>query len=362
MADLSEAPVVPEVVVDQEGTHDITEKLSNKARRKLKDVKAIGGLRNPVTPVGRIPGWKATGKRISSTLVGLLDAHPDEIEHALSSVGAKESEKLGFSTRFVSQAQAALAKAFNVSLPADPLEAKAALLLAIVRDAGDPEIHVPAWARGQTPLGIVRRIPTCGVFPDAGEAGHALDEFADLVTMQEMPNYDSFYEHAGLVEAALEKDFAKGFCLWSESREELEQLVGPLILSRVAAIVKESAGPLKTRLIHVLSRSRVNRLAELPERVVLPRLMGAATSLLAVISPGSTVQDVEAAVCDFEDAFKQMFVNLDEQRFLAGKAIRNGRSGYFVYLSVLFGHIAGPLLWGRVAALLMRCTMATLHG
>ena len=36
----------------------------------------------------------------------------------------------------------------------------------------------------------------------------------------------------------------------------------------------------------------------------------------------------------------------------------DGVYGYFVYLALLFGAVGGPLLWGRVAAWLMRCTAA----
>ena len=64
--------------------------------------------------------------------------------------------------------------------------------------------------------------------------------------------------------------------------------------------------------------------------------------------------DVEAIVVDFSDAFKHLYVNSEERRYLAGTAELDGQQGYFVYKSLLFGVIPGPLLWGRVAAWLMR--------
>ena len=51
-----------------------------------------------------------------------------------------------------------------------------------------------------------------------------------------------------------------------------------------------------------------------------------------------------------------------ERRFLAGHAKLKGREGFFYYKGVLLGLISGPLLWGRVAALFMRVTAATVHG
>ena len=61
---------------------------------------------------------------------------------------------------------------------------------------------------------------------------------------------------------------------------------------------------------------------------------------------------------DFKDAFKQLPVHESERRFLAGTVEVNGVPNWFVYNVVLFGAIAGPLLWGRVAALLMRASAA----
>ena len=63
-------------------------------------------------------------------------------------------------------------------------------------------------------------------------------------------------------------------------------------------------------------------------------------------------------VLDFKDAFKQVPVNTMERRFLAGHAA----GAWFSYASIMFGVMPGPLLWGRVAALLMRMTQAVATG
>ena len=70
--------------------------------------------------------------------------------------------------------------------------------------------------------------------------------------------------------------------------------------------------------------------------------------------------DASLFVLDFKDAFKQLKVAPDESRYLAGTAPLHGVEGYFVYTSLLFGAKSGPLLWGRLAALLMRITAAML--
>ena len=62
-------------------------------------------------------------------------------------------------------------------------------------------------------------------------------------------------------------------------------------------------------------------------------------------------------VLDFADAFKQLRVAPDEQTFLAGR----WPQGWFRYMTVMFGIASGPLVWGRVAAALMRLGQSTLQ-
>lgn len=63
---------------------------------------------------------------------------------------------------------------------------------------------------------------------------------------------------------------------------------------------------------------------------------------------------------DFSDAFKHLThltVRENEYRYLSGRAL----GGYFVYRTVLFGIKTGPLVWGRMAALIARSTQALFH-
>jgi hypothetical protein len=59
---------------------------------------------------------------------------------------------------------------------------------------------------------------------------------------------------------------------------------------------------------------------------------------------------------DYRDAFKQLKVGPSEKRYLAGRAL----GGFFIYHTVLFGIGSGPLVWGRVAAAVMRLTQGAL--
>ena len=63
-------------------------------------------------------------------------------------------------------------------------------------------------------------------------------------------------------------------------------------------------------------------------------------------------------VLGYKDAFKQIQVHAAEHKYLAGSAM----GGFFHYLCIVFGIKSGPLVWGRVAALLMRLTAAATLG
>ena len=97
--------------------------------------------------------------------------------------------------------------------------------------------------------------------------------------------------------------------------------------------------------IHEMWRSGANKLVKVLERIVLPRIQDVVRRLLRIIL-GSGGDDVEMLVLDFTDAFEQLIVAPNERRFLSGKAL----NGWFMYITVLFGVLSGPLLWGRVAA------------
>ena len=92
------------------------------------------------------------------------------------------------------------------------------------------------------------------------------------------------------------------------------------------------------------------------ERVVLPRIGDFIDDVLKVIAearkPG---ESWEALVLDYADAFKHLHIDVDERKYLAGRAL----NGCFIAAVLLFGVKPDPLLWGRLAALVMRTTSCT---
>ena len=86
---------------------------------------------------------------------------------------------------------------------------------------------------------------------------------------------------------------------------------------------------------------------------MLPRIGDALIDILELLEafPGL---EIEMETADFKDAFKQMRAGELERKYLCGKAL----GGWFCYKTVLFGLGSGPLLWGRIAAALMRSTIS----
>ena len=125
-------------------------------------------------------------------------------------------------------------------------------------------------------------------------------------------------------------------------------------LAGYGVIVKELVDRLKVRLIHDLSRGGVNQQVKLRERVILPSLSDLAKDLIELAGKGDHLEDLEIFIIDFKDAFKQLRVAPEEQIFVSGQV----SAGWFAYTRLLFGIVSGPLLWGRVAALIMRSTVA----
>ena len=213
----------------------------------------------------------------------------------------------------------------------------------------DPDVDVPDWLAGNTPVGIERPITPRGVFPSkmTGE----LEEWTEL--HYALGNYSSYSEYKTEADALLEKERAAGWLDWAPTLATLERKHGPIHRSKIGVIAKLKGGRRKIRLIHDLRRSGVNARIKTSERVVLPKLTDVVEAAMSLMKKtGST--EIEYMTTDFRDAFKQLRVHPHEQRYLGGEGLK----GFFVYMVVLFGNKSGPLLWCRTAAFLMRLTVA----
>ena len=366
--------VVERRTITAAGLHDPLAAATKRQLREEANLNCIGGLRNPFSAISHLPTWRRVGIAVRIALQEALKDAQDQPAAVLDMMGTDRAHGFDGSTlsqarrrvldavRHVSGRTPVCSLASQCSLPDHGLQAE--LLAALVAAAQDPDVSVPEWAQGKTPLGISMPILSHGIFPslesrDEVSTMHEDDSEIYSSLQSSFRNYASFQDYKEAAEAELAKEAAKGYLVWSSDRQRLEREVGPLHLSKMAVLAKHKDGCVKLRLIHDLRRSGVNAKARIPERIVLPRLWDAVQDMLyAARCANGKPSLVEVAVFDFSDAFKHLVVHPSERRFLAGAAQLHGVDGFFYYRTVLFGAIAGPLVWGRLAALLMRATVA----
>ncbi|CAK0818274.1 unnamed protein product, partial [Prorocentrum cordatum] len=309
--------------------------------------------------VGKLPGWAALGAQIAAALEDVAGGLCDAVDRVVEELGRPEAT--GLAPAAARSGQAALAARLGVRHH-DREGPQGEMLEDILAAAGDPETQVPQWLQRYAPLGIEVPILPSGVFPETeptsvGPAREKLDALLQhCVDRGDPVNYRSYEENREEADAAFQKELDKGYATWRQDRGALEAIHGPLTLPRVGAVITAKAGARKCRLIHDLRRSRVNSKILLRERLVLPRLHDVIQDTLDTFARVQDPHQVYYLVADFQDAFKLLRTDPRENKHLAGYAC----GGYFVYDTVFFGVGTGPLVWGRVAAALMRLTQATL--
>ena len=106
--------------------------------------------------------------------------------------------------------------------------------------------------------------------------------------------------------------------------------------------------------------SGVKRITGKFQRVTLPRLLEGVLQLLLMLSYVTTTaaEATAAFVLDFTEAFWQMRIHPSERRYYCATAILRGRRRYLVFLRAAQGSAIAPLLWARLAALVMRLTQS----
>ena len=110
-------------------------------------------------------------------------------------------------------------------------ELQGELLQKISQDLEDPDVEVVRGVReGSTPMGILKPIVPCGVFPLAisGEAD----------TWAQDCNYLSYEEHKAGAEALLRKEIDAGWLEQFETENALEKKHGSVHYSRIGSLPK----------------------------------------------------------------------------------------------------------------------------
>ncbi len=328
------------------------DELENKRQRRAREeAETLGGLRRPHLVRKKLTYSLEAAKDVRAIIDGALEGREDTLLKDLPTLGKQECPEsfllAAEDVRRRLHAWAGTNGSWDERLDGE-------LVHHITEHMKDPDVEVVKWVQGQTPLGISCGIVDPGIFPPSDspyESG--VDEYVSM--NGDWDNYTSYAEHQVGAEELLRQDLANKRLRWFNTYQEMKQAAGgDVTLSKIGVIAKQKAEKMKLRLVHDLRRSGKNDEVKVDQRVVLPRLMDVVEDGLAVTSQVKDKSEYDHLCIDFSDAFKQLLLDEREWRHVGGAAL----GGFFFYIVLLFGIRSGPLVWGRVAAWLMRVTVA----
>ena len=336
---------------------------------------AIGGLRNPYRSIEDSRSTVWAGSLIRQALSPLLCDNEDLMTACLQAVGNPDADA-GPTLAHCEGGRQVMWEALRKHAPqaceglvADepdpdiPTPVFYTLLEAWRRAAQDPEAHVYDWLRQGAPAGISMDIPTCGIFPPARDTS---EEHLDFSELQPCGSPDEFTNYAGIED---DPDAAEAIFKLRDARpsrvkefRNWNQVVKYLgctpVLSKVGIVKREIAGRVKKRVIVDSKESLLKYATNAPERTVLPRATDVvADALHQLAACDSSDSSVEWLVLDYSDAFFIVPSAKGERRY----SVIKFRHRYYVFLVMVQGGRASPLIWARLAALNTRLTQGMFH-
>ena len=333
-------------------------------RRERENQEAPGGLRSPHRYVQSNPQARVIGARLAAVIDEFLEEDP-AVEGWLLEAGRAGREKLG------SECEAVLVQRVADLLGVGSIafgrrsKWRSGIVRAYVAARGDPETQFAGWLEEGAPTGVAREITACGVFPRVDTQAEADSEmYKHFAKVDCARNCKSAEENAALFGKEVERLIAAGYVREFRSWSALKREYRDVIVSRVAALIKEKDdGSVKVRIVIDMLRSMVNAFVKLSERIVLPRLMDVVTDLIDLatvcLQCGDGSEVVEQMVVDFVDAFHTIGVHPEEVPF---QVFRLPGQGFGCYETVVFGGGGASLTWGRGGALLGRSGQALFDG
>lgn len=160
------------------------------------------------------------------------------------------------------------------------------------------------------------------------------DERAKHIEKEHVVAFDTFEQRAGFVE-------------------------GKPILNTIGLITKTRNGVTKPRTNLDTEQSRVKMVAANAGRATLRRLFGAILRLFCLLAMATSADNSsECLVCDFSDAYWQIPLRGDERKYFCATAKIKSKRKCMAFLRSAQGSTNAGLLWGRLAALVMRLSQS----
>ena len=322
-------------------------------RRSWENHECIGGMRSPWRAVDRIPGLKEAGRIIREVFEEVLDSQPDEWPEKLLNTSMGETLDEAFAKWLADR----LAQKLGVSSEKGRAgRMRPHIARALNELSGDPDVAIPDWLLRGAPIGVEEQIPTHGIFPPVEPAQAAPEADAFWTHQAEGCFYRSVAEEHEWVSEKLQQMTDEHFLTAFPDLAAARREHGDVIINKMACLVKSLPnGDVKRRLIVDMLRSGANRLARVPERIVLPRILdlgACARRLLQMCTGGGFIDQL---VLDFVDAFYTIGVLPAETRY---QFVQGPDGRVFRFDVLAMGSAAAPLIWGRVAAWVMRLSSA----
>jgi hypothetical protein len=331
------------------------------------DLLAIGGLRNAAESVSRLFTVQEFGSSMGNDLRALLLANYASSTPAGSWIDLT-CDLIGTTDKDVRPPLDAIEAVKAVIMqcsgadtscgPGTLTRINSSLLGAWRKASGDPETQVEIWLNQGAPAGILNQPLDVGIFPDcSADAELSLDSLS--LDWRSFVNYSGVEQHE-VTEAELMQHIAKGHIAAFNNIDELHRYVkGDPVLSKLGLILKTRNNITKARMILDTKASGIKYVTGKSQRVILPRLFDAVLRMLCLLSLTDTSGgSLSAFVLDFSDAFWQIPIAADELRFFCATSVIKGVRKYMSFLRAAQGSRAAPLLWARLAALLMRLTQS----
>ena len=323
-------------------------------KRERENAEVIGGLRDPRRAVARCKELQQVGRQIRQ----LLD---QSLTDDILTCFENSVDECPFPEGLIWKARYSLTRHFEAEAKDEGYQSD--LLRQLLTQAKDPDATVlPAWIEDGFPIGINQQITYTGVFPrsdDLTAAAKASQAFAVMDDWDgKAQNYSSFAEAGDKAQSELDRMVERGWALRKDTWADVVASVGDASLTKMACIVKMKQGREKVRIIVDMRRSGVNGRMSVHERVVLPRVSDVAKCLGELLKHAGGHDVPEFYIIDFSDAFYTLKLHPSERSHTVVKG-NDGR--YYILLSVCFGLCCGPLVWGRLAAALLRLGQATME-
>ena len=324
-------------------------------QRRL-EAETLGGLRRASVSAGKLDCACALGVKVKLAYFKLFRRKPELVKKVVLALG-KDTVDGEFTVEDVRDCTEAFVGAIGAPdlLHEFDLGVRHDLLSAWRIRAQDPDDQVELWLRDGAPMGLRVHPLSRGIFPLHVSGMDRLDP-EDIVTDPSWLDEGTELQ-TSLCRVEFDKFEKAGFVVGFDSLDELELYLGePAVLSHVRLISRERGGKVKHRPVFDARASGISSASSNIERVLLPRALDVVQDALEAWRETGQKHPLQFLVIDFSDAFWQIPIMSLEKKFFTTKV----GDRYFVLQRAAQGSRAGPLLWARLAAMIMRMTQCIL--